>query len=527
MLLPEDAARYRAEALAALRAGRMSPECSIEGLAVKLSDLVRIRKLIAAVGSERLVLRYLAMDAAFWTKAQQLWGGILYESSTAARYLFLDETIDVQEEVEQIRKNGPTTTGLLEPGPAVVWNEEAREVWAIGLAFRGAEPPVLRAVAFERRAVVWESDALGVDLPEWRSDYAARGERLYVAVRDKKLAALDLGTGKVLFRIEVPENISYTERGERDVHDIHLPGGGGVVVIKTQYPQSIRAFDRVAGEPRWHFDPGYNQTVTAEVPGIGVLVTGADQTGKFAAVLDGRSGEILTVQGSRAGRYNGLATGAGVCGRRLVCAGARAGRGVGSLQVLVADAGTGELLAPIVEANVRPFGEPVFVGDRAFFIDAFERSIVAVRIPTGAGASPLEVRETTSCANGVRIQQILAASDSVVALLATEGLGAQLGIAVFDATSLALRGESGFLGGSSDPRERALVVSGGLAVLATRNHENGPYTLSAYDVQRGTRWAYAIDGGRAHAFAGPRIVVWKQTETLLLRAEDGMSIASL
>lgn len=103
MLPPNESAQAFTELLTELRGGRLDPEAHLTGIEVPLSQLVRIRKTIEAVGSTEAVLQYFGLAPERWSEAQKAWGSLLYVLELRAKYQYWSETLDVTAESASLR----------------------------------------------------------------------------------------------------------------------------------------------------------------------------------------------------------------------------------------------------------------------------------------------------------------------------------------------------------------------------------------------------------------------------------------
>jgi hypothetical protein len=102
-MLPPDAYETALHRInAELADGRADPEATLDSTPVRLSQFVRIRKVLEQVDARDAVLADFGLDSGQWERAQQAWGPLLYVVELAARYGYWQTRLDVSADVTRI-----------------------------------------------------------------------------------------------------------------------------------------------------------------------------------------------------------------------------------------------------------------------------------------------------------------------------------------------------------------------------------------------------------------------------------------
>jgi outer membrane protein assembly factor BamB len=209
---------------------------------------------------------------------------------------------------------GPRRDGSINAQLPAEWPAALKKRWEV-VAGAGHSSPVVagnRVVVFARqndREVTRALDlATGREI--WRDEYAApytinpaarahgpgpkstpalAGGRVFTFGIGGVLSALDLASGKVLWRTKPPAVLPEYGTGTSPVVD------GGVVIAHMggRDGGAMTAFDAATGAVRWRWDgdgPGYGSPIIATLAGVRQLIA---QTQKFLVGLNPGSGALL------------------------------------------------------------------------------------------------------------------------------------------------------------------------------------------------------------------------------------------
>jgi hypothetical protein len=552
MLLPPDQQElYYNQEIQLILAGHREVDSSLNGNPIKLSDCIRVRKLLAIVGDLQRVLTHLGIDPEVWREADGFWrGSILMGPEMAAKHTLLDQRIDVREDAELIASSpAPTSRGLLELGGHTITLGPQGQFWIIGYALREGKS-FLRAVDLLASTAAWDGPT-GIftwSIPPAPRSFRVRGPRVFLA-HERRLTAVNLIDGRHLWTAELPGSEAFPHAEALEIVNVSLGGTAGVIAIEVETDaraHTLLVFDEESGALLWQINMPDHGTRMHEIPGVGLAIH-ARLTESWAVVHEARTGRILCNFGVRDGQGAGHVEWLDVLGTALLL-----GMVVGSsayqspVTLLAIDPQNGQPFEVVPQTRVTTRDTMLEIDSRPVWLrwDGEHQGLLRMDAAQYPHARRIEERAERWMpilpSDNARARQRDGSIQSYMPSKAI-AVGALIMIAcsVYDrapgegptTTLVAVDGRTSARGfelplpatlASSSRGNSALASRGSIVVIAT----TGP-TLSAVDVRMGRQiWQTSLTRRRSHFFLGEWLIVTNLSGFSVLRPDTGAEVAS-
>lgn len=537
---PEDYRRYVEQYQQLILAGHRPFDSSISGNPVKLSDWIRVRKLVETGVDLQRVLLHFAIDPAIWREADNSWPSIVrWTMDMDALYKFLLERIEVGYDAAAIAATPPSTTrGLLEPGGTVV-ALGTRQILIAGHTLRNGKA-YLRTCDLLGRKVVWESSSA---LPAWTEQPSPRsfrvhGARLFLA-HERRLVSMTLLDGKDPWTVELPGSEAFPHYTE-DLRFFHIPLGDapGVIAIEVELPSrahTLLAFDENSGVLLWQVELSEHSTRIHVIPGLG-LVIHTQRKECWAAVYDARRGSVLASFGAHGGQGSGWVQRVDLLETALLVYVAQTPEfPAPSVMLLLVDPRTGHLFEMVQHSIHRNHDRLVVVDHRPLWLRWDEKAkglYWLEQYPQAQTRPPGDRWERWAGIDQVAEEasnpaHIVVTGEAIViaynAIFRSPGDSRQRTVLSFrDRRTLAATREIRLEGAVDLLTQEGETLAARGNLLAFKSSE-----LSVLDIRTGEiLWAIPVPSWRSHRFLGAWLLVTTRTGWMVIHPETGTVVAT-